>query len=88
MLWFLHLSFNAGIVVMGYEDSPVGHGESAPSGAGRFLAATLRPQITLAPGMDVQVADAVHEKIHDVCFIARSVNFPLRVVAQYDFSEA
>ena len=26
MLWFLHLSFNAGIVVMGYEDRPVGHG--------------------------------------------------------------
>ena len=88
MLWFLHLSFNVGIVVMGYEDRPVGHGESAPSGAGRFLAATLRPQITLAPGMDEQAADAVHEKIHDVCFIARSVNFPLRVIAQYDFSEA
>lgn len=88
MLWFLHLSFNAGIVVMGYEDRPVGHGESAPSGADRFLAATLRPQITLAPGMDVQAADAVHEKIHDVCFIARSVNFPLRIIAQFDFSEA
>jgi organic hydroperoxide reductase OsmC/OhrA len=38
--------------------------------------------------MDEQAADAVHEKIHDVCFIARSVNFPLRVIAQYDFSEA
>ena len=23
MLWFLHLSFNAGIVVMGYEDHPI-----------------------------------------------------------------
>ena len=88
MLWFLHLSFNAGIVVMGYEDRPVGHGESAPSGAGRFLAATLRPKITLAPGMNEQAADAVHEKIHDVCFIARSVNFPLRIIAQFDFSEA
>ena len=87
MLWFLHLSFNAGIVVMGYEDHPIGHGERARSGAGHFVAATLRPQIKLAPGMDAQVADAVHDKIHDVCFIARSVNFPVRITAQYDFLE-
>jgi organic hydroperoxide reductase OsmC/OhrA len=73
--------------VMGYEDHPIGHGESAPSGAGRFVAATLRPQITLAPGMDAQAADAVHDQIHDVCFIARSVNFPIRITAQYDFAE-
>jgi len=87
MLWFLHLTINAGIIVMGYEDHPIGHGESAPSGAGRFVAATLRPQITLAPGMDAQAADAVHDQIHDVCFIARSVNFPLRITVQYDFAE-
>ena len=87
MLWFLHLSFNAGIVVMGYEGHPIGHGESAPSRAGRFVAATLRPQITLAPGMDAQTADAVHDQIHDVCFIARSVNFPVRITAQYDSAE-
>ncbi|MDP4063682.1 hypothetical protein IMCC1933_13060 [Rhodobacteraceae bacterium IMCC1933] len=87
MLWFLHLSFNSGIVVTGYEDHPIGHGESASSGAGRFVAATLRPQITLAPGMDAQAADAVHDQIHDVCFIARSVNFPVRITAQYDFAE-
>ena len=87
MLWFLHLSLNGGIIVMAYEDNPIGHGESAPSGAGRFVAATLRPQITLAPGMDPQAADAVHAKIHDVCFIAKSVNFPVRITAQYDFAE-
>ena len=88
MLWFLHLSLNGGIIVMAYEDNPIGHGESALSGAGRFVGATLRPQITLAPGMDPQAADAVHAKIHDVCFIAKSVNFPVRITAQYDFAEA
>jgi organic hydroperoxide reductase OsmC/OhrA len=26
MLWYLHLVFKAGIVVLGYGDSPLGHG--------------------------------------------------------------
>jgi organic hydroperoxide reductase OsmC/OhrA len=37
--------------------------------------------------MDPRAADAVHGKIHDVCFIARSVNFPVRITAQYDFAK-
>ena len=43
MLWYLHLASDAGIAVSAYTDDPVGHGESLPSGAGRFLAATLKP---------------------------------------------
>ena len=86
MLWYLHLAHNAGIVVLGYEDDPVGHGESAASGAGRFLGATLRPVITLAEGSDIERADAVHHEIAKVCFIARSVNFPLRYSARYEIA--
>jgi len=26
MLWYMHLVFEAGIVVLGYGDSPLGHG--------------------------------------------------------------
>ena len=77
MLWYLHLAFKSGVVVLGYEDSPVGHGERAPSGVGRFIGATLRPVITLAAGTDAQAVEAVHGKIHEVCFIAKSVNFPV-----------
>ena len=61
ILWYLHLAFQSG-VVLGYEDSPVGHGGSAPSGVGRFIGATLRPVITLAAGTDAQAAEAVHGK--------------------------
>ena len=43
MLWYLHLAFEAGIVVLDYEDTPLGHGESVASGAGYFVGATLRP---------------------------------------------
>ena len=83
MLWYLHLASKAGIVVRGYEDRPVGLGETSPNGAGRFLSATLRPKITVERGADLARADAIHGDIHTYCFIARSVNFPVRFEATY-----
>lgn len=83
MLWYLHLASNAGIVVHGYSDAPVGTGESEPDGTGRFVKLTLRPTITLAPGSDAAKADAIHAEIHRHCFIARSVNFPVEWEATY-----
>lgn len=83
MLWYLHYASDAGIVVSGYRDRPVGREEVLPSGAGRFVAAELRPEITIAPGTDLAAADAIHGRIHEVCFIARSVNFPVTYAASY-----
>lgn len=83
MLWYLHYASEAGIVVTGYRDRPFGLGESLPSGAGRFLSAELRPQITVAAGTDLGKADAIHGRIHAVCFIARSVSFPVTYAARY-----
>jgi organic hydroperoxide reductase OsmC/OhrA len=83
MLWYLHFASEAGVVVEGYEDSPLGHGESEASGAGRFIGATLRPVITLAEGSDVKKAEALHARIGEVCFIARSVAFPVAHEARY-----
>jgi organic hydroperoxide reductase OsmC/OhrA len=77
MLWYLHLASNAGIVVSDYRDDPIGHGETLPNGAGRFLAAVLRPKISVQEGADLSIAAELHHKVHDFCFIARSVNFPV-----------
>ncbi|TXI03202.1 MAG: OsmC family peroxiredoxin [Rhizobium sp.] len=77
MLWYLHFASDAGIVVLSYEDRPIGTGEVGPGGAGRFISATLRPRISLRPGADLDVANAIYHRIHEVCFIARSVNFPV-----------
>ena len=84
MLWYLHLAFDAGIEVHGYQDDPVAEAENNPDGSGRFLSATLRPTITLAKGHDPAAADAVHAQIHSRCFIAQSVNFPVRYEARYE----
>jgi len=83
MLWYLHLASNAGIAVSSYEDAPEAVGETEPGGAGRFLRATLRPRIAVPRGTDLAKADAIHRDIHNVCFIARSVNFPVSYEATY-----
>lgn len=77
MLWYLHLASNAGIVVRSYVDQPVGVGETERNGAGRFLRATLRPVIEVEAGADLTRAEAIHHEVHQYCFIARSVNFPV-----------
>lgn len=83
MLWFLHYASDAGIVVTGYEDNPVGQGEVGRGGAGRFVSAELRPVITVKPGADLVAAEAIHHRIHEVCFIARSVNFPVTYAPRF-----
>ena len=83
MLWYLHLASDAGFVITGYEDAPVGIGETSPDGAGRFLRATLRPTIRIGRGFDRERADALHHRVHHYCFIARSVNFPVEYEATY-----
>lgn len=88
MLWYLHLASVAGIVVRGYRDQPIGVGESTPDGAGRFLSATLKPHIRVERGADLAKADAIHHEIHKVCFIARSVNFPVAYAATYEEAAA
>ena len=77
MLWYLHYASEAGLTVQAYEDAPIGRGEVGPGGAGRFVSVTLHPKITLPQGSDLALAEAIHHRIHKVCFIARSMNFPV-----------
>ena len=87
MLWYLHYASVDGVVVSHYEDSPLGMGEVGPGGAGRFTSAVLRPRIVLRPGSDLAAAQAIHGRIHEVCFIARSVNFPVACEPEFSFTD-
>lgn len=77
-LWYLHLCSAAGIVVTGYSDDADGVMEEETDGGGQFTAVILRPRVTLAPGSDAGRALALHHEAAEKCFIARSVNFPVR----------
>jgi organic hydroperoxide reductase OsmC/OhrA len=76
-LWYLGLCAQAGIVVLSYEDNAEGEMIEEPGGAGQFTSVTLRPRITLAAGADEAQAGALHAAAHAMCFIARSVKFPV-----------
>ncbi|MBL4893168.1 MAG: OsmC family protein [Rhizobiaceae bacterium] len=77
MLWYLHLCSEAGVIVTSYQDNPVAVGEVEPSGKGRFLSATLKPRIEITADSDLEKAAQLHDEIHQYCFVARSVNFPV-----------
>lgn len=76
-LWFLGLCAQAGIVVTAYEDTAEGEMIEEADGAGQFVSATLRPRVTISATSDATKATALHHQAHAMCFIARSVNFPV-----------
>jgi organic hydroperoxide reductase OsmC/OhrA len=87
LLWYLSTSAKRGMVVTGYVDHAEGTMEMNRDGSGQFTQVVLRPEITLAPGSDVEKADSHHHIAHEMCFIARSVNFPVTVEATYIVEE-
>ncbi|MBY8883602.1 OsmC family protein [Streptomyces sp. PTM05] len=79
MLWYLHLCATAGVVVVDYEDHA--HGVMTmdeTGGGGRITEVVLRPEVTVADPAMTDKARALHGEVHAVCFIARSVAFPIR----------
>jgi organic hydroperoxide reductase OsmC/OhrA len=81
-LSYLHLCAVAGIVVVDYVDHAEGVMATTPEGAGQFVRVVLHPKVTVAAGNDVAKAKELHHEAHAMCFIARSVNFPVEAEAE------
>ena len=86
MLWFLHLCADRGVVVTAYRDAPVGEMQLNADGSGQFTRVTLHPQVEIADGSrlaslapDHDGVGELHREAHRLCFIARSVNFPVEI---------
>ena len=77
MLWYLHLAAVAGVTVTVYVDNAEGLMVVDAEG-GRFTEVVLRPEVTITATSDPAKAEDVHEDAHHACFIANSVNFPVR----------
>lgn len=78
MLMYLHLCADAGVVVTGYEDDASGVMVMAADGGGDFREVVLRPRVTVAAADMIATGEGLHERASTLCFIARSVNFPVR----------
>jgi organic hydroperoxide reductase OsmC/OhrA len=77
MLSYLALCARGGINVVAYEDHASGTLVLSNSGGGRFEEVTLHPVVTIAGG-DIERARALHDKAHELCFIANSCSVPIR----------
>lgn len=78
MLSYLALAANSKITVLSYSDDANGTLEKDGMSM-KFSEVILQPKIVISSDSDVEKALALHEKAHHVCFIAKSVNFPVQI---------
>ncbi len=88
LLWYLHLCAVNGVVVVEYEDKAIGVMQENTDGSGQFLGVDLYPKVKIAAGSDLEKAAALHDEVHHLCFIARSVNFPVHSHATVEVIDA
>lgn len=77
MLWYLHLCADAGVIVTAYSDQPSGIMVQTDRG-GHFTEVVLHPKVSVSDASMIEKATALHHDAHECCFIANSVNFPVR----------
>ncbi|MCM2130169.1 OsmC family protein [Larsenimonas rhizosphaerae] len=83
MLWYLHLCADEGVVVTDYVDQPRGTLKLASGHGGRFTRIELRPVITITSESSVDTARALHDRAHQYCFIAQSVNVDIVISPEF-----
>src|SRR5690606_19299813 len=77
MLWYLHLCAVNNVIVLEYSDNAHGEMRENDDGSGQFERVILRPHVTVADPAMVEMARTLHSRASQMCFIARSVNFPV-----------
>lgn len=82
MLWYLHLCATHQVVVTDYSDHAMGVMHEHADGSGEFSSVTLRPRVTVSHHTMVEKAKSLHADAHRMCFVARSVNFPVHHIPE------
>ncbi|MBG6239688.1 organic hydroperoxide reductase OsmC/OhrA [Mycetocola sp. CAN_C7] len=78
LLSYLHVAVTVGVVVTAYADDAHGTMVEDGAGSGAFTEVVLRPRVTVADASMVDAARSAHARANELCFIANSVNFPVR----------
>ncbi|HMQ77030.1 MAG TPA: OsmC family protein [Flavobacteriales bacterium] len=81
LLTYLALCARARINVLSYRDRAEGILLLTKDGGGQFTEVVLRPEVGVADAGMLAKAQHFHGEVHKYCFIARSVNFPVRCEA-------
>jgi organic hydroperoxide reductase OsmC/OhrA len=77
MLWYLHLCAVNKVVVTAYTDEAHGTMDENKDGSGQFVEVVLSPKVTVRDESMIEKANALHHDANKMCFIARSVKFPV-----------
>ena len=77
MLWVLHLCADMGIVVTEYSDQAEGEMTEHENGSGEFTRVVLKPRMAITDFSRADDAIAIHHRAHELCALARSMNFPV-----------
>ena len=78
MLFYLALCARRGVRVLSYQDEVRGTLSVRSDGGGAFDHVTLAPVVTIAAGGDEALARQLHDRAHELCFIANSCRVPIR----------
>ena len=78
MLSYLHLCAVHHIVVVDYMDNPTGKMLESADGSGRFEEIILNPVIVVTERAMITKATELHHNANKLCFIANSLNFPIK----------
>lgn len=78
MLTYLHLCAVTGVIVTDYIDNATGIMVDTSNGGGKFAEITLNPIVTVTEQHMIDKANELHKKANELCFIANSVNFPVK----------
>ncbi|MEM6396560.1 MAG: OsmC family protein [Bacteroidota bacterium] len=84
MLWYLHLCADNGIVVLEYNDNTKGQMRINSDGSGEFELVVLCPKVRVKDPSMISKAEELHERAHEMCFIARSVGFEVKIEARVE----
>ncbi|GAB0156688.1 OsmC family protein [Chryseobacterium sp. Alg-005] len=85
MLWYLHFCSEEGIIVTTYHDHATGIMIETDNGSGHFKEVTLNPEVIVTEESMVEKAKELHHKANEFCFIANSVNFPVKHIPTVSF---
>ncbi|MGG5171461.1 OsmC family protein [Pseudarthrobacter sp. J1738] len=88
MLSYLHVAAQNGVVVTAYSDRAEGVMRLNRDGSGEFTSVTLHPQVSVADPAHAEIAQSLHTRANQLCFIARSVNFPVHHEPTTDVASA
>lgn len=78
MMSFLYLCRKEGLVIRSYSDNPIGTLKINPEGSGQFESVSLHPKVEFMDSSKTKELTRLHQEASKLCFIANSVNFPIK----------